>query len=125
MKVPLLKFRSIVIAPLQESLTDIDLLEFEHELLDFISEHSIRAVMLDVSVVDIIDSFTARVFSSLSASARLKGATLVIVGVQPEVAFTLAQLGVNLSTLNTALNLDDAMDKIFGKSMNDRGMYEN
>lgn len=109
-KVAILKFRHIVIASMQSSLSDDSLENFQWELLDFVGEHKITAAIIDVTVLDVIDSFAARMLATLSDALMLRGARMVIVGIQPEVAFTMAQLGINFSKLRSAISLDNAME---------------
>ena len=110
MSVPILEQGNVVIASLQQATGDSDLDELQERLLDRVSRHRARGV-----VVDVMDSYSVRVVRTIAQAARLCGARTVIVGIQPEVAFSMTelgigpQLGIGLQGISTALDLDDGL----------------
>lgn len=108
-QIPILRLGRILIAGLAGELDDKTAVAFGEELTQQIVECSANGVLLDVSKLEIIDSFAARVLTELAAAAGLLGARVVIAGMQPAVAITLVHLGVNLPGLSTALNAEQGM----------------
>jgi len=107
--VPILKQGSFLIASVQSALTDAEMVELRSSLTERVSRHRSRAVIVDVSGLDVIDSFTARTLQDLTRAVRLKGAQAVVVGIQPQVAFAMVQLGLFLEGVTTALDLDEGL----------------
>lgn len=108
-QVPILRLGRILLAGLAGELDDKTAVAFGEELTEQIVDSSANGVLLDVSKLEIIDSFAARVLTELAAAAGLLGARVVITGMQPAVAITLVHLGVNLPGLSTALNAEQGM----------------
>jgi rsbT antagonist protein RsbS len=71
-----------------------------------------RAVIIDVTALDVLDSFATRTLRGIAYTARLRGARTVVVGIQPDVAFAMVQLGLDLSDVGTALDLEDGLARI-------------
>lgn len=109
MAVPILKQGDFLIGSIQSALTDTDLIEFRGALADQVGKNRSRAVIIDVSGLDIIDSFTARTLQDITNTVKLKGAKAVVVGIQPQVAFAMVQLGLYLDGVATALDLDEGL----------------
>lgn len=109
MAVPILKQGDFLIGSVQSALTDSDIMEFRNSLADQVGKNRSRAVIIDVSGLDIIDSFTARTLQDIANTVRLKGAAAVVVGIQPQVAFAMVQLGLYLDGVTTALDLDEGL----------------
>ena len=109
MLVPILKQGDYLIASIQASLTDTDLLRLRDDLVEQVGRFRSRGVIVDVTVLDVMDSFAVRTLSSLAHMIKLRGAETVIVGVQPDVAFAMVQLGLTLSTVATALDLEEGL----------------
>lgn len=109
MRVPVLKQADCLIATVQDALSDADLLGLRDELAEKVGRFRSGGVVLDVSQLDVIDSFAARTLRGIALAVRLRGAEAVIVGVQPEVAFSMVQLGLTLEGVKTALDLDEAL----------------
>jgi rsbT antagonist protein RsbS len=103
-RVPILRIGSTLIATVQEELHDRDALQLQEELTGHIQRSNVRGVLLDISVVETVDSFLGRMIGDIAASARLLGAHTVVVGMQPAVAITLVELGLALPGVHTALN---------------------
>ena len=103
-RVPIIKIGEILIATVQEDLADRDALTLQDELTTAIERTGARGVLLDVSVVEIVDSFLGRLLNDVAIGSRLLGASTVVVGIQPAVAITLVELGLELKGVQTALN---------------------
>jgi rsbT antagonist protein RsbS len=109
MQVPILKQGDYLIASIQAALTDSDLLRLQHELGDQVGKYRSRGVVVDVTPLDVLDSFASRTLLTIAYVTRLRGAETVIVGIQPEVAFTMVQLGLRLDGVPTALDLEEGL----------------
>ena len=110
MPVPILKQGEMLIASMQSNLNDQDLMQLKDEIADKIGRFKSRGVVLDVSIVDVLDSFATRTLRSIAQTARLRGAETVIVGIQPDVAIAMVQLGLTLDGVLTALDFEEGMD---------------
>lgn len=108
-RVPILKQGPYLIASLQSSLTDSAWGLMRDELLDRIGRHRTRGVVIDVSVMDVMDSYATRSLDGIARMISLRGAATVVVGIQPAVAFAMAQLGLKLESAETALDLDEGL----------------
>ena len=109
MQVPILKQHDILIASIQSALTDSDLLKLRDNLVQQAGDFRSRGVIIDVTVLDVMDSFACRTLRAIAQMVRLRGAATVIVGIQPEVAFSMVQLGLSLEGAQTALDLEEGM----------------
>lgn len=109
MPVPILKQGDVLIASMQEALTDQALLQLRDQLSERIGRFRARAVVIDVGALDVLDSFATRTIRGIAYTAKLRGARTVVVGVQPEVAFAMVQLGLMLDGVDTALDLEEGM----------------
>lgn len=109
MAVPILKQGDVLIGSVQSALTDSDITDFRNALADQVGKNRSRAVIVDVSGLDVIDSFTARTLQDITKTVKLKGAAAIVVGIQPQVAFAMVQLGLYLDGVNTALDLDEGL----------------
>jgi rsbT antagonist protein RsbS len=109
MQVPILKQGDYLIASIQASLSDSDLVQLRDNLVEQVGRFRARGVIVDVTVLDVMDSFAVRTLSNLSHMIMLRGAQTVIVGIQPEVAFAMVQLGLTLSGVSTALDLEEGL----------------
>jgi|SRR5579859_31522 len=105
-RVPILTFADLLIASVQEELRDRDALALQEELSAAIARTGARGVLLDVSAVETVDSFLGRLLNDLALGTRLLGAYTVLVGIQPAVAITLVELGLQLTGVHTALNAE-------------------
>jgi rsbT antagonist protein RsbS len=110
MPVPILKQGAILIASVQAALTDNDLTQLRDELADRIGRTRSRGVIIDVTALDVMDSFATRTLRGMADTARLRGAHTVIAGIQPEVAMSMVQLGLTLGPTSTALDLEEALE---------------
>lgn len=109
MPVPILKQGTYLIATVQAALTDTDAERLHHDLMERVSRYRAQGIIVDVTAVDVMDSFAARSIRTIAHMTRLRGADTVIVGLQPEVAFAMVQLGLTFSGLHTALDLEEGL----------------
>lgn len=109
MQVPILKQGNCLIASIQSVLSDADMLQLRDNLADMVGRHRSRGVIIDVTVLDVIDSFATRTLRQMAHMLNLRGADTVIVGIQPEVAFAMVQLGLTLEGVGTALDLEEGL----------------
>lgn len=109
MEVPILKQGRYLIATIQAALSDEDLLQLRRALLDRVIQFRSRGVVVDVTALDVMDSFATRTLRDITYMIRLRGADTVIVGIQPEVAFAMVQLGLTLEGVATALDLEEGL----------------
>jgi rsbT antagonist protein RsbS len=109
MLVPILKQGDYLIASIQAALSDTDLLRLRDDVVEQVGRFRSRGVIIDVTVLDVMDSFAVRTLSTLSQMITLRGAETVIVGIQPDVAFAMVQLGLTLSGVATALDLEEGL----------------
>ena len=109
MAVPILKQGDVLIASIQSALTDVDLVSLRDALVEQVASHRTRGVIVDVTALDVMDSFASRTLRDLAHMIRLRGARTVIVGIQPDVAFAMVQLGLTLENIPTALDLEEGL----------------
>jgi rsbT antagonist protein RsbS len=110
MRVPILKQGDYLIASIQSALSDEDLIQLHDDLAARVGKYRSKGVIVDVTVLDVMDSFATRTLRDLAQSVRLRGAQTVIVGIQPEVAFAMVQLGLELGNVHTALDLEEGLE---------------
>jgi rsbT antagonist protein RsbS len=109
MQVPILKQRDYLIASIQSVLSDSDLVQLRDNLGERVGTYRSRGVIIDVTVLDVIDSFATRTLRAIAHMLKLRGAETVIVGIQPDVAFAMVQLGLTLEGVGTALDLEEGL----------------
>jgi rsbT antagonist protein RsbS len=112
--VPILKQGQTLIASIQAALTDTDLLELRDALLEQVGRYRSRGVIVDVTALDVMDSFSTRTLRDVAHMTRLRGAQTIIVGIQPEVAFAMAQFGLTLEGVPTKLDLEEGLEYLAG-----------
>jgi len=108
-EVPILKQGHYLIASIQSALTDEDLLQLRGNLMEKVSKFRIRGVIIDVSALDVLDSFACRILRATAQMTALRGAQTVVVGIQPDVAFAMTQLGLSLKGVTTMLDLEEGL----------------
>jgi len=86
--------------------------EFKDDILEKIVETRAKGLVLDISAIDIVDSFLVRVIGEIATSASVMGTRVAVVGLRPEVAMTLVEMGINLKGVHTALNLEKGLELI-------------
>src|SRR5438067_13207190 len=109
MAVPILKQGHYLIASIQAALSDSDVLQLQDDLVEQVGRFRSRGIIVDVTALDVMDSFASRSLRGIAHMTRLRGAETVIVGIQPEVAFAMVQLGLNLEGVSTALDLEEGL----------------
>jgi len=112
MSVPILRHGNVLVASIQVAQTDDELLQLSDRLTDMIGKTRARGVVIDVTALDVLDSFATRTLRGIAYGSRLRGARTVVVGIQPDVAFAMVQLGLDLGAVSTALDLDDAVAEL-------------
>ena len=103
-----------LIASIHTALDDSQLHCFRNDLLELIGQHRSRGVIIDVAALDVIDSFACHTLRTIAQVARLRGAETVVVGIQPDVAFTMVKLGAKLESMTTALDLEEGFERLAG-----------
>jgi rsbT antagonist protein RsbS len=109
MHVPVLKQGGYLIASIQSVLSDADLLQLRDDLAERVGQFRSRGVIIDVTVLDVIDSFATRTLRAIAHMLKVRGAETVIVGIKPDVAFAMVQLGLTLEGVGTALDLEEGL----------------
>jgi rsbT antagonist protein RsbS len=110
--VPILKQDDVLIASIQAALTDQDLVELRDALAERTGRFRSRGVIIDVTALDVLDSFATRTLRSIAYTTRLRGAETVVVGIQPEVAFAMVELGLDLEGVATALDVEEGLARV-------------
>jgi len=108
-RIPILQMGDLLLVTIQVDMHDQLALTLQDDLTEKIQRTSARGVLIDISALDIVDSFIGRMISTISALARIMDATTVVVGMQPAVAITLVELGLDLRGVRTALNVERGM----------------
>jgi rsbT antagonist protein RsbS len=108
-RIPILKMGRYLLVTIQVDMHDRLAMQLQDELTARISETGARGVLIDISSLDIVDSFIGRMIANIAAMARVLDAETVVVGMQPAVAITLVELGLTLPGVRTALNVDKGM----------------
>jgi rsbT antagonist protein RsbS len=109
MPYPILKQGNVLIVTMQEA-SDHDLSQLTDDVAQKIGHFRAHGLVIDVSALDVMDSFATRTLSGIAYTARLRGAETVVVGIQPDVAFAMIQLGLSLNNVATALDLEEGME---------------
>jgi rsbT antagonist protein RsbS len=110
--IPILKLGNVLIASIQDALTDSDLIQLRDDLSSQVGLSRATGVIIDVSALDVMDSFATRTLRGIADISKLRGAKTVIVGIQPDVAFAMIQLGLDLDGVTTGLDLDEGLAAI-------------
>src|SRR5919201_4784486 len=105
----ILKQGHYLIASVQTALTDADLEALRDGLVTQVGRYRARGVIVDITALDVMDSFAVRTLRDVAHMTRLRGAETVIVGIQPDVAFAMVQLGLTLAGVSTALDLEEGL----------------
>ena len=107
--VSILRQGSYLIASVHTALDDSQMVRFQQDLIEQIGQHRSRGVIIDVAALDVLDSFGSKTLRNISEMARLRGATTVIVGIQPDVALAMVALGMSTGSVPTALDLEEGL----------------
>lgn len=109
LRIPILKIGDILIASIQVALHDASAVQFKDDLLQKIHDTRAKGVIIDLTALDVVDSFIGRLIADIAAMAALMGTRVVLTGLQPAVAITLVELGLELPRVLTALNLEKGL----------------
>lgn len=109
-RIPILKMGGFLLVTIQVDMHDKLALTLQEDLTNRIAKERAKGVLLDISALDVVDSFIGRMIANISSMARVLDAQTVVVGMQPAVAITLVELGLPLEGVHTALNVEKGMD---------------
>jgi rsbT antagonist protein RsbS len=107
--VSILRQGSYLIASIHTALDDSEMVRFQGDLINQIGQYRSRGVIIDVAALDVLDSFGSKTLGNIAEMARLRGARTVIVGIQPDVAFAMVELGMAPGSVETALDLEEGL----------------
>lgn len=108
-KVPILRIGEVLLVSIQSDIDDRTVVELQQRVLEQIEQTNARAVLIDISLLEMVDSFTGRMLSDITSMASIMDAETVVVGIQPAVAITLVELGLEMKGVSTALDVDDGL----------------
>lgn len=114
-KIPILKMGKYLLVTIQVDLYDRLALNLEADLVQMVSSTDARGVLIDISAVSIVDSFMGRILGNIASMSKILDAETVVVGMQPAVAITLIELGLPLTGVYTALNVEKGMELLSAK----------
>jgi len=114
-RIPILKMGDFLLVTIQIDLYDKLALTLENDLIQMVNKTGARGVLIDISAVNIVDSFMGRILGNIASMTRIMDAETIVVGMQPAVAITLVELGLTLSGVHTALNVEKGMDLLWKK----------
>ena len=123
-RIPILKMGDFLLVTIQVDLYDQLAESLETDLVNAVKKHNSKGVLIDISAVSIIDSFMGRILGNIGSMSRIMGAQTVIVGMQPAVAMTLVELGLTLTGVATALNVEKGMELLRSKILLSEGLSD-
>ena len=109
-RIPILKMGKFLLVTIQVDMHDRLAMTLQDDLTSMISKESARGVLIDISALEMVDSFIGRVLGNIASMSRILGSQTVVVGMRPAVAITLVELGLSLPGVRTALNMERGMD---------------
>ena len=118
-RIPILKVKEYLIVPIQIDLDDLSASRLQGDILKKIDSTGAHGVIIDISVVEMVDSYLGRIIGETARMAALMDASVVISGMQPAVAITLIELGLELHEVYSALNLESAIDMLENRILGD------
>ncbi len=122
-KIPILKMGQFLLVTIQVDMHDRLAMALQDDLTRMISQTEARGVLIDISSLDIVDSFIGRMLANIASMARVLDAETVVVGMQPAVAITLVELGLSLKGVRTALNVDAGMELLQSSVNGNQNLY--
>ena len=108
-RIPILKVGRVLVVPIQTDMDDQTVVHLQERILSELERTRARGVLIDISLLEMVDSFIGRMLSDIAAMARIMDARTVVVGIQPAVAITLVELGLELTGVATVLNVDEGI----------------
>ena len=118
-RIPILKMGEFLLVTIQVDMHDKLAMTLQEDLTNRIAKERSKGVLLDISALDVVDSFIGRMIANISSMARVLDAQTVVVGMQPAVAITLVELGLPLEGVHTALNVEKGMDWLYRRMEED------
>jgi rsbT antagonist protein RsbS len=112
-RIPILRMGNFLLVTIQVDMHDRLALQLQDDLTQRIAEWGSTGVLIDISTLEIVDSFIGRMLANIAAMARVLDAETVVVGMQPAVAITLVELGMSLTGVRTALNVESGMELLY------------
>lgn len=109
-RVPILKIKNVLVVPIQVDLDDNTASKLQHDILTRVEETGAYGVIIDISVLDMVDSYLGRMLGDTAVMASLMDAAVVLTGMQPQVALTLVELGLKLDNIYTALDMEKGIE---------------
>ena len=122
-KIPILQMGEFLLVTIQVDMHDQLAMTLQDDLTNRISETGAHGVLIDISSLEIVDSFIGRMLGNIAAMSRVLDAKTVVVGMRPAVAITLVELGMSLAGVNTALNVDAGMNLLRTSVNGEKGLY--
>jgi rsbT antagonist protein RsbS len=111
-KIPIIKIRDFLIVSIQVDMHDKLAIQLQSQILNEIEKTGAKGVLIDISVLEMVDSFIGRMLSGMASMASIMDAAVVIVGMQPAVAITLVELGLEMPGVDTALNMEKGIEML-------------
>jgi len=111
-RIPIIKLGNFLIVSIQVDMHDKLALQLQSQILEEIEKSGAKGVLIDISVLEMVDSFIGRMLSGMASMASIMDAAVVIVGMQPAVAITLVELGLEMPGVDTALNMEKGMEML-------------
>ena len=120
-RIPILRMGEFLLVTIQVDMHDRLAMQLQEDLTKKVSESGARGVMIDISALEIVDSFIGRMLGHISSMARVLDAATVVVGMQPAVAITLVELGLSLKGVKTALTVEKGVEFLRATTRSERG----
>lgn len=117
-KIPIIKIKDFLIVSIQVDMHDKMAIQLQSQILQEIERTGARGVLIDISVLEMVDSFIGRMLSGMASMASIMDAAVVIVGMQPAVAITLVELGLEMPGVDTALNMEKGIEMLEERLLN-------
>ncbi|WP_321372817.1 STAS domain-containing protein [uncultured Draconibacterium sp.] len=117
-KIPIIKIRDFLIVSIQVDMHDKLAIQLQSQILEEIERTGAKGVLIDISVLEMVDSFIGRMLSGMASMAAIMDAAVVIVGMQPAVAITLVELGLEMPGVDTALNMEKGIEMLEDRLLN-------
>ena len=114
-RIPILQVGRVLIVPIQVDMDDQTVIHLQERILSELERTGARGVLIDISLLEMVDSFIGRMLSDIASMARIMDARTVVVGMQPAVAITLVELGLELNGVDTVLNVDEGLRLMRGE----------